>query len=264
MSSTNTNTVGKEVEELLSAEPNKTSTIQEELNKQLYPEIGMAAQHTSEKVEENEEEGIHPEDNSTEAICMRFLFVVFNDRFVDQELQKHDGEMYTDDAGVTCMKHSFLAIHFSQILKVFAPIARRMASTDCSWSTFPTSKKLSSLPLNVSIIQTIIDFDQLGPHCNFKNNEVQSGAPIQPQGVKYELVVKGKEVHFIPELNESCRTWIVVSSRAITAPSPSPSWTLRFLTTPREVLSPPSKAFSPARCPPWDSYDSFSFRADKT
>lgn len=73
MSSTNTNAVGKEVEELLSAEPNKTSTIQEELNKQLYPEIGMAAQHTSEKVEENEEEGIHPEDNSTEAICMRFL-----------------------------------------------------------------------------------------------------------------------------------------------------------------------------------------------
>lgn len=33
-----------------------------------------------------------------------------------------------------------------------------------------------------------------GPHCGFKNNEVQSGATIQERGVRYQLTVSDKIV----------------------------------------------------------------------
>ena len=37
-------------------------------------------------------------------------------------------------------------------------------------------------------------FHSLGPHCGFKNNEVQSGATIQERGVRYQLTVSDKIV----------------------------------------------------------------------
>lgn len=41
----------------------------------------------------------------------------------------------------------------------------------------------------------------LGPYCGFKSNEIQSGAPIQERGVRYELTVTDKIVRICVNAN---------------------------------------------------------------